>query len=206
MITYPINFPETICALDGLQIVPRNAVSSSESPFTFERQTYEFPGEMWTIQGSLRLMQREDAEAYVSFMIKLKGQRGTFLFPLPPPLNTPRGVATGTPLVDGGSQTGNTLNIKGMTAGITGIFRQGDFIQIGTGGSTRLYKILDDANSDGSGDVTVTIWPALRTSPADETPVVVSGCKGLFRLTQDTGVNISVDKFHALSFAAVEAL
>ena len=123
-------------------------------------------------------MKREDAEQLIAFMLKLNGTYGTFT--LGDPLNTsPRGVGTGTPLVNGGSQTGNSLVTDGWTSGQTGILKAGDWIQLGSGSTSRLYKILSDANSNGSGQATFDIWPNLRSSPADNAAITVSSPKKL---------------------------
>lgn len=202
-ISYPLSFPSAL-TVSSISIAPRNAVERSESPFTFEEQIYDLGGEMITISGTMPLMTREQAEAYVSFLFKLKGRRGTFLFPIPN--STPRGVATGTPLVDGAGQTGNSLNIKGMTVSTTNIFKAGDWLNLGTGSSTRLHKILDDANSDGAGKVTVNIWPSLRSSPADGAAITITNCKALLRLANDEGYSIDTNKMYFMQFSAMEAL
>ncbi len=71
------------------------------------------------------------------------------------PVNTsPRGAATGTPLVKGASQTGNTLTTDGWTTGVTGILKAGDWIQLGTGSTSTLHKLQQAADSDG---LTITV-------------------------------------------------
>lgn len=202
-ITYPLNFPSTL-TVSSITIAPKNAVEESRSPFTFQSQVYNLGGEMFTISGTLPLMTKEQAEEYVSFLFKLKGKYGSFLFPIP--ISTPRGVATGTPLVKGGGQTGNSLIIDGMTPSTTNIFRAGDWINLGSGLTTRLHKILNDANTNGSGEVTVDLWPALRESPSDNAPVTVTNCKAHLRLDNDYGYSIDTNKHYFLEFAASEVI
>jgi len=202
-ISYPIDFPSNL-SVSSVVIAPRNAIVRSESPFSFSEQVYDLGGEMLTISGTLPLMTKEQAEEYVSFLFKLKGRWGTFLFPIP--LSTPQGVATGTPLVNGAGQTGNTLAIDGMTPNTTNIFKAGDWINIGSGSSTRLHKILNDANTNASGEVTVDIWPAHRSSPADNAAITTSNCKALLRLTNDVGYSIDTNKHYFLQFDAMEAI
>lgn len=202
--SFPISFPTTL-TFSSFKITPRNVVARTESPYTLSDKVYEWGGQAWMIEGTLPLMTRETAEAYTTFLLKLRGRAGTFLLPIPDAV-TPRGVATGTPLVKGAGQTGYTLVIDGLTPGVNGIFLAGDYIQLGTGSTTRLHKLLDDANSNGSGEATLNIWPMLRSSPADNAAVTVSNCKGLFRLDQDYGVDIDSNKHYLMSFAAMEAL
>jgi hypothetical protein len=110
-------------------------------------------------------------------------------------------------VVNGASQTGDTLNIDGVPASQTGYLKAGDYIQLGSTSSARIYKVLDDANSNGSGEVALTIYPNLRSSPSDGATVVVSSAVGLFRLTTPThNWAISTDGIYSLSFGAAEAL
>lgn len=206
MVSYPVTFPNTL-TVNSLKITPKNAVARSISKFTFVEQIYNFSGEAWKIEGSLPLMPlREVAEEYISFVLKLKGRYGTFLFQLPDNVAAPSGTWAGTPVVDGAGQTGNELDIKGLTPSTTSIIKRGDFFNLGTGSSTRLYKVLDNANSDGAGKATVTIWPSLRASPADEATIVFEDVKLLLRLDEDIPTDIDENKHYRISFSATEAL
>ena len=202
-VTYPIDFPTDI-TVNALNIAPRNAVGRSESPFTYQEQVYDYGGAVWQVNGTLPLMEKETAEKYVSFLLKLKGRFGTFLFPIP--LATPQGVATGTPLVKGGGQVGSELTIDGLTPSTLNIFKAGDWINLGSGADTRAHKVLNDVDSDVSGEVTLDIWPPIRTSPADNATVTVNNCKILLRLTQDDGYSIDINKHYFVQFSAMEAL
>lgn len=203
-ISYPINFP-TQC-IKGVTIRARNIVAMSTSPFTGQQQVYKHQGQWWEMEVTLPPMKRADAEQVASFLIKLNGQYGTFL--LGDPANTaPRGVGTGTPLVKGAGQSGDTLITDGWTPSVTGILKAGDWIQLGSASSTRLHKVLDDANSDGSGNATLTIWPNLRSSPADNDAITINNTKGRWRLSSnDVDYNIETGQFYGITFACVEAL
>jgi hypothetical protein len=149
------------------------------------------------------MMQREYAEQWICFLIKLKGPHGTFLAG-DTSAKVPRGVATGTPLVKGASQTGETLITDGWTAGTTGILLAGDYIQLGN----YLHKVLVDATSDGSGNATRDIWPPLRSSPGDNASIVTSNTVGVFRLTSTTVplFDVGSELVYSMSFSGVEAL
>lgn len=205
MVSYPLNFPSDLC-LNQIRVIPMNAVARSMSKFSFVEQIYNFRGEAWGIEGTLPLLKRDDAEAFVSFAMKLKGRYGTFLFQLPETIASPRGSWGGTPVVDGAGQTGNELDIKGLTPNVNNIIRQGDYINLGTAGNTKLHKILDNANSDSSGETTVTIWPSLRISPGDGDTVVYQNVKVHLRLDGDIPFDVDVRKRYLLSFKAMEAL
>jgi hypothetical protein len=203
-ISYPLSLPTT-SGIATVRLTANDIVGISQSPFTAAQQVYKYPGQFWEADIGLPPMKRADAEYWISFLLKLNGPFGTFLLG-DPNGGTARGVATGTPVVKGGSQTGNELLTDGWTTSQTGILKAGDYIQLGSGATARLYKILDDANSDGSGNATLTIWPSLRSSPSDNATITVSNPKGVFRLTTQPSWDISEASIYGLNFGAREAL
>jgi hypothetical protein len=92
---------------------------------------------------------------------------------------TPKGVATGTPLVNGASQTGASLVTDGWSANVTGILKAGDVIKIA--GLNLVYDITADVNSNASGQATLSLSPPIFSgqSPADNAALTVTGV--LFR-------------------------
>ena len=207
-ISYPLTFP-THTGVRSANFIARNVVGNTLSPFTLTQQVQKGQGQRWEADISLPLMKREDAEQWISFFVKLNGSYGTFLMG-DPNAATPRGSASttaGTPVVNGASQTGSELDIDGLPVSTTGYLKAGDYIQLGTGATSKLYKVLDDVDTNASGEATLTIWPDLRSSPADNAAVVVSGAKGLFRLsTNVSDWQINEAGFYQISFGAAEAL
>jgi|TARA_S200002703_G_scaffold99837_1_gene86267 hypothetical protein len=206
--SYPLAFP-TQTGIAQVQLIASDVVSVTESPFTLSQQVVRHAGARWSATINIPPVKRSDAEYWNSFLLRLRGQFGTFLVG-DPNAATPRGSASsaaGTPVVNGASQTGNNLNIDGLPASATGYLKAGDYIQLGTGATSRLYKVLEDVNSNGSGQATLNLWPDLRSSPANDATVVVSNAKGLFRLAQnDASWTIGNDGFYSITFSAVEAL
>jgi hypothetical protein len=189
-----------------VRLVANDVVGVSQSPFTAVQQVYRYSGQFWEADITLPPMKRADAEYWISFLLKLNGPYGTFLMGDPNGA-TARGVATGTPLVNGAGQTGNELVTDGWTTSTTGILKAGDYIQLGTGATSRLYKVLDDVNSDGSGNATLTVWPDLRSAPADNAAITVSNTKTTFRLNSaQTSWDINEATIYGLTFGAREAL
>ncbi len=204
-ISYPLSLPSAT-GRARMKLRARNVVSVSESPFTGQQQIQQHTGQWWETEVALRPMKREDAEAWVAFLLSLFGPVGTFLMGDPAGV-TARGIATGTPLVNGASQTGNSLITDGWTISTTGILKAGDYLQLGTGTTTRLYKVMQDVNSDGTGNATLDIWPRLRESPADNAAIMVSNCVGAFRLDHpETDIDIDTAMIYGLSFRAREAI
>ena len=207
-ITYPLAFP-THTGVYGVNLVARNVIGLTSSPFTLATQVHKFQGARWEADISLPLMKREDAEVWIAFFMKLYGSIGSFLLGDPNGA-TPRGsaaTAAGTPVVNGASQTGNELDVDGLPASAAGYLKAGDYIQLGSGSTARLYKVLDDVNSNASGEATITVWPDLRSSPSDGAAIVVSNAKGVFQLsTPITNWQINNAGFYQMSFGAVEKL
>lgn len=209
-ISYPITLPFATRGANGISITQITVGGSQRSPFSLVEQTQVGTGQLWQAEVSLPPMTRDTgAPEWYAAGVSLNGTEGTFY--LGDTANkTPRGVATGTPVVDGGSQSGYDLATRGWTAGVTNIMRAGDWLQIGTGSSSRLYMVMADANSDGSGNATLTIWPKIRqqpSAPADGAAITTSSPVGVFRLVAAS--NWQFDKAKILrgfTFKAIEAL
>jgi hypothetical protein len=207
-ISYPLSLP-AVKGIATIRVVARNVTAISRSPFALSAQVYRWSGQAWEADITLPAMQRADAESWLSFLLKLKGRYGTFLLGDPNGA-TPRGSAAttpGTPLVAGGAQVGGSLDIDGLPLSATNYLLAGDYIQLGTGLSTRLYKVLNNVSSNGSGQATLDLWPDLRSSPGDNATVVVSNAKGLFRLSNpDQDFTIDDTSTYNITFGAMEAI
>lgn len=205
--TYPLAMPST--AFASIRLIARNAVTVSASPFTFSQQVYRHQGQGFEADITLPAMKRADAEEWVSFLLRLRGQYGTFLLGDPNGA-TPRGSASttaGTPVVAGASQTGDELNIDGLPISVTGYLKAGDYIQLGSGASATLHKVLEDVDSDGSGAATLNLFPAVRTAPSDNAVITVSNCKGNFRLNvNETSWDVNTASIYGITFGAVEVI
>jgi hypothetical protein len=206
--TYPLSFP-TQTGVARVEITATDVVSINQSPFTLSQQVVRHAGARWSAMIAIPPVKRDDSEYWNAFLLRLRGQFGTFLLG-DPNAATPRGSAAsaaGTPVVNGASQTGNNLNIDGLPASVTGYLLAGDYIQLGSASSARLYKVLENVSTNASGEATLNLWPDLRSSPADGATVVVSNAKGLFRLeSNDATWSINNAGFYSISFSAVEAL
>lgn len=194
-----INYPESHPSSPGfrkLEFIFDTTVGITESTFTKQRQVNEWQGARWIVRGSLPPMARASADPWIAFKGKLYGPRGTFLLGPFGERKTPRGTATGV-TVNGGGQTGKTLALAG-----SGTLKAGDFFQVGTGSSARLYMNLND----GTLPFTADIFPPLRESPAHGAAVNLSSPKGQFRLAQSSGFDLDVAQHSGIEFEAVEAI
>lgn len=201
-----ISYPLTIPSTPGFRVfnmLHDVGTAKASNPFTGQTQVQEYAKKKFLIEAQLPPMERSTAEAWRAFLAKLSGPKGTFLIG-DPLAKQPRGVATGTPLVNGASQTGQSLITDGWTPSTTGILLAGDYIQIGQ----RLYVILIDADSDGSGNATLDIFPNLRESPADNETIYTINTTGLFRLSRATVTVSGTDEERVfdIGFSAEEAI
>ncbi|WP_435007980.1 hypothetical protein P12x_005246 [Tundrisphaera lichenicola] len=138
------------------------------SPLTKSTQRMLLGGARWVATYSLPAMRRDKAAYWIAFLDRLEGGVNTFNA-FDPDCKTPRGAGTGTPLVNGGSQTGSSLVIDGCTANVTGWLKAGDYFSV----NGELKRLTQDANTNGSGQTTLNFKPALRNSPADNAAITV---------------------------------
>lgn len=184
MPSYPLAFPDVGIVQSSFRLV--RIVSESESIFTGAQQIYQHQGEWWEGEVTFRTMRRETAAAVQGFLAELRGKVGTFLFGDPDALALGTMGVGGTILVNGGSQSGNTLNVDGMTVSTNNILRVGDYFQLNTGLSSTLHLVTQPLNSNGSGQGVLTFEPKIKISPADNSAVVISSPKGVFKLSENT--------------------
>lgn len=208
-ITYPLT-PPSEPGFTAVKLRRRSITGFTASPYTGTQYVQSYPGQWWEADITLRRMRRTHIGDWRAFFAKLNGNEGTFLLGVDPEFAVPSGsagVTPGTPLVKGALQSGNVLNIDGLPVSVSGYLLPGDFVQIGTGLSTRLYMNLDTVNSNGSGEASLLLWPSLRSSPADNAPLTVSACKGLFRMFGGSSEDsITPGTFFETGFSAIEAL
>lgn len=167
------------------RLVQMNRTGLTRDEFTGKSRTVAWPGEWWAGEIAPPTQAHPEWAEWAAWLGALRGQQGTFLYS-PWWGRVPRGVATGTPLVNGAGQGGaKTLNTKGWTFNTLGILRAGDYFQLGSGATSRLYQVLRDADSDGSGNAALEIFPAVRDTPADNATIRILRPEGVFRLATD---------------------
>jgi hypothetical protein len=178
-----------------------------ESPFTRNVQRVLLSGARWAGNFNLPAMNRAQMAEWQAFLLQLEGGVNTF-YGFDPDGRTPRGQAAinpGTPLVNGGSQTGSSLVIDGAPANVTGWLLTGDYFTV----NSELKMVTSPVNTDGSGNATINFKPALRSSPADNAPLTVQNATCLMTLADDQqtgwqGRSNRIGFYEPLSFAAIE--
>ena len=194
-ITYPLSPPAAI-RIASLRFSAISAVARNISPFTFSSQSYNWTGTMLSGDVECPPMNRADAEELIGFLIM--AARGTFYF-RDYANGTQRGTMTGSPQLNG-AHVANTTTLTVDTG--SGSWAVGDYIQLGTGSSSKLHKITQ-VNSATSYE----IFPLLRTNYPDNTTIVYSNAVGVFRLGNTTCEwSIDTAKKYGLSFSIFEAI
>jgi len=203
-ISYPLALPSQGFA--DITVRQVTQAGESRSRFTGEQQVYVWPAGCWEAEVSYPpIRTRAIAEDIVGFLASLNGKQGSFLMG-DPLYTTVRGTWLGSsPLVNGASQTGMALVVDAVGAAAT--VKRGDRFQLGTGASARLHMVTADGTANGSGEITLDIWPRLRESPADNAALTIAAPKGRWMLASN-GFEYSVQRaqVYGLSFSVVEDL
>jgi hypothetical protein len=201
-ITYPLTLPNRP-APSHVSIEPASFSAMTQSPWTAAQQVQLNQGQMWTISIDLPPMGEDDARNWLSQLLALRGQYGTFLYGNPK-MKQPRGNWGSAPVINGDGQIGQELGVAGLPA--NGVIRAGDFFQIGDGSTARLYTVTQDATADGAGEATLDIWPRLRTATTSGSAIVTASPRGVFRLAAPS-VSLTFEPFrYGLSLQFIEAL
>lgn len=200
-ISYPLELPTLVDTggIASLTILPEFVQGRNTNQFTNQEQIYDYTAERWNLSMTYSGLTMENARIVIAFLLSLRGAVGTFMAG-DKLMASPTGVIAGTPLVNGGGQTGRTLNVKGLTASST--VKAGNYFQIGN----FLYMDLKDAIANGSGNATLDIFPFIRGTPADNAALVFSNAKNIFRLSEGSiSWSVGDDRIYRIGFTAVEA-
>lgn len=192
-ISYPVSTPTDI-GIASVKLSATNAVAVSRSPYTFAIQVHAYSGEMWSASVTIPTVLKDLAEPWVAFLLSLRGQYGTFLLG-DPNRTSPQGTATSATI------TGSTGD-RTVTVAMTGTLLAGDYLQLGSGSSAKLHKVLVDQSGSG----TLEIWPALRDDYTTESATLTNP-KGVFRLSSNsTEWGIGNSSTYSIQFEAMEDL
>jgi hypothetical protein len=75
--------------------------------------------------------------------------------------------------VNGAAQTGNRLNVSGGPISTNGALLAGSFVCFSVGTIFQMVRLIEDLDTDGSGNGQMAFSPALRSSPANGTAIVI---------------------------------
>ena len=192
-LSYPLSTPTTI-GIESIEISAVNAVAVSSSPFTYKQQVISHGGQKWQASVSIPPVRRDLAAPWKAMLVGLKGPTGTFLLG-DPDYATPQGTVSSCAVT-------GTAGAESVTVVMTGSLLAGDYIQLGSGSAAKLHQVLADQTGDG----TLEIWPALRSTYSSEA-AIFNAAKGVFRLSNNvTTWSINNASAYGISFEAVEVL
>lgn len=168
------------------------------SPFGDYVQTSDREGERWIVRAAWSFLQGDNRADLLAFMHKLNGMQHRFT--MQDFGHAQRGVLNGTPQVNGGSQTGKTLNIDGANNNVTDWAKAGDRISV----NNKMYSIDDDANSNGSGQVALTVSPRIYVAHGTSDSIEVTTPVELLILSEGAfNFNTTKNMISTLSFLAM---
>ena len=163
----------------------RSATAVSQSPFTYDQQTYQHQGVRWEAEVQLPPLKRSDAKQVEAFFAALRGQANTFT------MGNPIHNTTATGTITSGSAGATT--VTGSTSGVVA----GDYFETGSA----LYIVTGISGSS------IDIMPPLRSAISSSTPMDFTLPKGTWRLaSNDIGWSINEASLYGFTFACVEAI
>jgi hypothetical protein len=161
-ISYPLTLP-TVTGFRTQELQPETIVGMNMSQWTGAQQVQRWPGQWLAFDVTLPAMSLAAAGEWEAFFMALNGREGTFYLG-PSVRKSPLGTAAGSWLV-GASAVANSTTLP-LKSG-TGVLAKGDWLQIGTGSSAQLKRVLQ-VNLDGGGAmVSVDVFPRLRSAHAE---------------------------------------
>ncbi len=184
-IVFPLSLPVSPNFAE-IEIQQNSTVAVTADPYSGTQEVQVYDGQWWDAKINLPTLNNEQSRVWDSFFGKLNGREGTFLLG-DPARRVPFGTASitpGVPIVDGAhAARTNVLAFTGAPASKTGWLLSGSHIQVGGGSTARLFKVLDDVDTDGLGTGSILIWPRLREALTGGEAITLSDPKGVFRLS-----------------------
>ena len=196
IVTIPI-LPLTLVTSLERRLV--TSVAEARSPFTGTSQIQDWGASWWEYQIEMAVTQGAKARRLSAFFAALGGLRGRFLFP-DPSIEVP--VAAGNPYVTEAQAAGAaTLRTAGWGLGLCA----GDFFQLGSDATARLYQVTADVTPFGS-EAVISFVPPLRASVPVGTLLGLDAPSVLLRLMAPVPSIIGRADQHRFTISAREAL
>jgi hypothetical protein len=168
---------------------PRDvAISSNQNTIVTttasgRRQARQIDGQKFRLRIRFPVMTRAEFAPINAFIMKQRSQMESFQY-VPPTIDDSLGVASGVISVNGSVSAGATsCSIDGMANSTSGIFKAGDYFRFT--GQNKVYMVVADVNSNGSGAGTLTFEPPLRANVSDNTVLIYSNVDFTVGLTGD---------------------
>ena len=151
----------------GARIQPIYQVAFSESLSGKLRQR-DLGGSYFQISLDLNGMNIQRARVVQGFLARYIGSSFKLKHPL---ISNNSAKYTGTMIVDGANQTGDTVQVDSLPAN-TLVLKSGDYIRFSN--HLKVYMVTEDIVSNGSGIAELKISPNLIDTIADDEPVLIN--------------------------------
>jgi len=168
---------------------PRDvAISSNQNTIVTttasgRRQARQIDGQRFRLRIRFPVMTRAEFAPINAFIMKQRSQMESFQY-VPPTIDDSLGVASGVISVNGAVSAGATsCSIDGMANSTSGVFKAGDYFRFT--GQNKVYMVVADVDSNGSGAGTLTFEPPLRANVADNAVLIYSNVDFTVGLTGD---------------------
>ena len=190
---------------------PRDvAISSNQNTIVTttasgRRQARQIDGQRFRLRVRFPIMTRTEFAPINAFVMKQRSQMESFQY-VPPTIDDALGVASGVISVNGAISAGVTsVAIDGMANSTSGVFKAGDYFRFT--GQTKVYMVMADVSSNGSGQGTLTFEPPLRANVADNAVLIYSNVDFTVGLTGDIQeFNISTENYFQYEIDLIEVL
>ncbi len=190
---------------------PRDvAISSNQNTIVTttasgRRQSRQIDGQRFRLRLRFPIMTRTEFAPINAFVMKQRSQMESFQY-VPPTIDDALGVASGVISVNGAILAGVTsVAIDGMANSTSGVFKAGDYFRFT--GQTKVYMVMADVSSNGSGQGTLTFEPPLRANVADNAVLIYSSVDFTVGLTGDIQeFNISTENYFQYEIDLIEVL
>ena len=169
------------------------------------RQARQIDGQRFRLTVKFPTMSRSEFAPILAFIMKQRSQLESFQF-TPPTLDDSQGSASTVISVNGSHTAGdNTITVDGMGNNLTGVLKAGDFVRFT--GQTKVYMVVEDLNSNGSGAGTLTIEPPIRSALSDNTVLIYTNVDFTVGLTNDIQeFNLGTENYFKYELDLVEVL
>ena len=190
---------------------PRDvAISSNQNTIVTttasgRRQARQIDGQRFRLRVRFPIMTRTEFAPINAFVMKQRSQMESFQY-VPPTIDDALGVASGVISVNGAISAGaTTCSIDGMANSTSGVFKAGDYFRFT--GQTKVYMVMADVSSNGSGQGTLTFEPPLRANVSDNAVLIYSNVDFTVGLTGDIQeFNISTENYFQYEVDLIEVL
>lgn len=168
-----------------------------QSPLSGTTRTLSRPGGRWRL--TLTIQNLRDEPAVEAFAFRLNGAEHRAV--VPDFAYSRKGSGGGTPRVMGASQTGLSLITDGWPVSST-VLLAGDRIGV----SGQMLVVAEDATTDGSGVVTLSLANPIRTAPADNALLEIDAPTTRYILTNQASFASVPGVFKTILFEFEEAI